>query len=126
MQSTKKGSADRDFVLHVQFIFSPTGDRLAVSVGDLLLLGDLTVTPPRSIQLSSNQNFVKPFAFSPDGKTLAGSVGNKVVLWNVDFDSWVKQACLIANRNLTSAEWAHFLPNDPNNSLTCKNLQPRP
>ena len=105
------------------FIFSSTGSTLAVSVGDVLLLGDLTVNPPGSIQLSSNEPFVKAYAFSPDEKTLAGSYGKQVVLWNVDFDSWVEHACRIANRNLTPREWSHFLPDEPYR-LTCKNLQP--
>jgi hypothetical protein len=32
------------------------------------------------------------------------------VLWHVDPDSRLKVACTIAGRNLTSAEWLHYLP----------------
>lgn len=101
------------------FIFSSTGSALAVSVGNVLLLGDLTANPPGSIQLSSNEAFVKASAFSPDEKTLVGTYGKQVVLWNVDFDSWMAHACRIANRNLTQREWSHFLHDEPYR-LTCK------
>jgi hypothetical protein len=32
------------------------------------------------------------------------------LLWNVDPHSWLKIACTIAGRNLTRAEWQHYLP----------------
>lgn len=35
------------------------------------------------------------------------------VLWNVDPTSWSAQACQVANRNFTRAEWRAYLPNRP-------------
>ena len=32
------------------------------------------------------------------------------VIWNIDPASWKRQACRVANRNLTPAEWHDFLP----------------
>lgn len=118
-QGPTRGFSDLD-----PFIFSSTGSSLAVSIGNVLFLGDLTVDPPRSIQLSSNEG-VKAYSFSPDEKILAGTYGKRVVLWNVDFDSWVDHACRIANRNLTAQEWSHFLPDEPYRQ-TCNNLQQDP
>jgi WD40 repeat protein len=49
--------------------------------------------------------------FFPDGKhvisTFADGTG---VIWNVDPAAWAAQACTVAHRNLTRAEWRDFLP----------------
>ena len=45
-------------------------------------------------------------AFTPDGGRLAtGHSHGKVVLWDVDVDSWPRRACEIANRNFSREEW---------------------
>ncbi|HEY6489462.1 MAG TPA: TIR domain-containing protein [Terracidiphilus sp.] len=43
-------------------------------------------------------------------KGILASVGEKdsIVLWNLNFNDWVSQACRIANRNLTTKEWGTF------------------
>jgi WD40 repeat protein len=45
-------------------------------------------------------------AFSPDGRVLATGEGGSLRIWDLDVESWLAMACRIANRNLTSAEWA--------------------
>jgi len=31
-------------------------------------------------------------------------------VWDIDPESWKQRACALANRTLTPAEWAEFLP----------------
>ena len=52
--------------------------------------------------------------YFPDGKQVAAAFWNGTgVVWNVDPQAWAAQACRIANRNLTRAEWHDFLPERP-------------
>jgi hypothetical protein len=62
-----------------------------------------------------------PVGTSPDGYISVNGPGTLFaettnvdpLLWHVDPNSWVKIACTIAGRNLTSAEWHHYLPHRP-------------
>jgi len=48
-------------------------------------------------------------AFNPaDRGMLASSIGNTVILWNIDSATLKKQACRIANRNLSFSEWQQY------------------
>jgi WD40 repeat protein/DNA-binding SARP family transcriptional activator len=52
--------------------------------------------------------------YFPNGKQIAAAFWNgNGVLWNVDPQAWAAQACRIANRSLTRAEWRDFLPQRP-------------
>jgi WD40 repeat protein len=52
--------------------------------------------------------------FFPDGKQIAATFWDgKGMVWNVDPQAWAAQACRIAHRNLTRAEWHDFLPQRP-------------
>jgi WD40 repeat protein/DNA-binding SARP family transcriptional activator len=52
--------------------------------------------------------------YFPNGKQIAATFWNgNGVVWNVDPKTWAAQACRIANRNLTRAEWRDFLPQRP-------------
>jgi len=42
--------------------------------------------------------------------TFAETTDRDPLLWHVDPGRWMKIACTIAGRNLTSAEWQHYLP----------------
>jgi WD40 repeat protein/DNA-binding SARP family transcriptional activator len=46
-------------------------------------------------------------------KIAVGSYDGKVVVVDVDPNSWQRTACRIAGRNLTRAEWAQYLPGRP-------------
>jgi hypothetical protein len=35
------------------------------------------------------------------------------MLWDVDTKNWLKQACQIAGRNFTPAEWQYYLKDEP-------------
>jgi WD40 repeat protein len=49
--------------------------------------------------------------FFPDGKHVIAMFGDGTgVVWNVDPAVWEEQACRVAHRDLTRAEWRDFLP----------------
>lgn len=51
-----------------------------------------------------------PIAVDGPGTMFAETTRLDPILWHVDPGSWLKLACTIAGRNLTSAEWRHYLP----------------
>jgi WD40 repeat protein len=62
-------------------------------------------------------------AFSGDGKRLAsGSAPDSIFVWDVDPSAWEREACRIANRNLSAAEWERYLGADVVYRCTCPGL----
>ena len=66
-------------------------------------------------------------AFAADGRTLAsglarGARGGGIVLWDVAPNSWARQACRIANRNLSWEEWQTYVGPDVPYHRTCPDL----
>jgi hypothetical protein len=51
----------------------------------------------------------------------SGGWDNAVRLWDMNLESWTSNACRIANRNLSHAEWERYFPNQPYHK-TCPNL----
>src|SRR5208282_2948153 len=52
-------------------------------------------------------------AFSNDSKLLGVSgPDGTVLIWNLDEKSWTSQACAIAGRDLTQAEWDQYVPGE--------------
>lgn len=72
--------------------------------------------------LSPQQQSVHSISFAPGGGTLA-SVGedNSIIFWDLDEEDWNRQACRLANRNLTPAEWSTYLGKRPYRE-TCPGL----
>ncbi len=55
-------------------------------------------------------DWVMDVEFSPDGKTLAsGGRDGQLLRWTFDVNDWIRQACEIANRELTADERASYL-----------------
>jgi WD40 repeat protein len=53
-------------------------------------------------------------ALSRDGRTLAAvGADTRVLLWDLDVDSWRARLCALAGRNLRGEEWREFLPDRP-------------
>ena len=91
------------------------------------------ITGSNSRQLSLNVEGVNPFlgyaahdaniielAISPDGTKLISKddediskIDGNIRIWDLDVNSWLEKACIRAGRNLTSNEWALYLPFEP-------------
>jgi WD40 repeat protein/class 3 adenylate cyclase len=56
---------------------------------------------------------------SPDGKALLTFDGTRMMRWDIDQTTWASTACAAAGRNLTRAEWDHYLPNGGPFRATC-------
>jgi WD40 repeat protein len=62
---------------------------------------------------TGEQSLAVPF-FTPDGThVIAAQDDGHAFLWDIRPASLVRQACRVAGRRLTRAEWAEFLPGRP-------------
>jgi WD40 repeat protein len=92
--------------------FSPDGQLLSTARGDgrLLLFDAATgeaIGTPLTIAAAMS-------GFAPDGNSvLIFDRGGGVHRWDIDPRSWVRGACSIAGRDLTSDEWQRYLPGRP-------------
>jgi len=75
------------------------------------------------IDLDSQQKAMNHIVFEPQ-KAILASVGedDSITLWDIDFESWAKRACRIANRNLTLKEWNTYIGSRPYKK-TCPEIQ---
>ena len=71
------------------------------------------------VRTSATTGYVASVAFSPDSRTIAAGFrgggngdGHRVVLCNVDLESWRRLAGQIANRNFTQNEWRKYFPEE--------------
>jgi WD40 repeat protein len=80
--------------------------------------GGQPVGPP----LIGHTNDVNSVAWGPDGRSLvSGSWDDTLILWRVNSTPWQQHACNIANRNLSTTEWAEFIGNSYEYKLLCPN-----
>ena len=61
---------------------------------------------------------IDPMAVNAQGTMFAEATDRDPILWHVEPGNWLQLACSIAGRNLTSAEWQHYLP-DRTYQRTC-------
>lgn len=103
--------------------YSPDGKTL-VSVGDdrNVTLWDVR-TGVVKVQLKGHEAKVQAVAFSPKNPFLIATAARDKTIrfWDIDLLQWRKDACEIANRNLTCGEWNTFVGTDIPYQRTCKN-----
>jgi WD40 repeat protein/DNA-binding SARP family transcriptional activator/energy-coupling factor transporter ATP-binding protein EcfA2 len=87
--------------------FSPDGSTLAsLGFDGQLVLADAETGTPRARFRPGAANLAAGLGFAPDGHTvLVAYKDGAVVSFDTDPDAWVRHACTVAGRNLTSDEW---------------------
>jgi WD40 repeat protein len=106
--------------------YSPSGRYLAS--GDRngkVLVWDMLTRKAMELTTLGNQQesvIVPTVIFSPDEQTLTAVYRDgRVLRWDFDLDSWIRQACQRVNRNLTESEWRQFFGVEPYQA-TCPEL----
>jgi len=94
--------------------FDPTSHRLLTTGEDgNIRLWDLTDDKLIGAPLPGGSGLGRA-VFYPDGRhVIAVYPSGAGIVWNLDPSSWRSQACRVARRNLTRAEWRDFLPQQP-------------
>jgi WD40 repeat protein len=103
---------DRALLLSVEAVAAYRGKPTAEAREALLRA--LQKSPQLLRYLHAHKDMVLSLAFSPDGQTLASGSNNITIrLLDVDLQSSLNRACALANRNLKSNEWKHYMGNRP-------------
>jgi len=104
-----------------QVDFSPDGQTLAsAGCAELTTRGNCAQGEVRLWDVATGRQLGQSFTghndvawaitFNADGDKLASAGRDgSIILWDLNPESWMQQACDIANRNLTEAEWQQYL-----------------
>jgi WD40 repeat protein len=93
---------------------SPDGARIAaVSRDGALRLWDRSTGRAIGPPLQAHDVHTLGIAWLDEDRLLTGSLGGSIVAWDMAPEDWVDRACELAGRDLTRAEWARYLPDQP-------------
>jgi WD40 repeat protein len=110
-----------DTVAITSLAFDPTGRRFATAgSGDgAIKLWFTTGLQQEGPRLASDPGATSAVGFEPGGKALV-AVDNHggAFAWPASLTAWQQDACAVAGRNLTRAEWAQFV-GDPRYTSVC-------
>ena len=95
--------------------FSPDETTLATGSRDGgIILWDLgTGRALGSPLVGGNEGWVMALAYAADGEHLLAASTTRVTRWDAGLTSWRENACTLAGRDLSSEEWARYLPDLP-------------
>ena len=97
----------------VQLAISPDGRLLAVAAADgTAAVWDLRTRTRLGESFTVLPAIIPAVAFKPDGRLIVGEVVSAIE-WPLDRPTLQRFACQIAGRDITRAEWADVLPNQP-------------
>jgi WD40 repeat protein/energy-coupling factor transporter ATP-binding protein EcfA2 len=136
------GRAFTGYATDIKKVFFTPDDETLVSAATMnadnkiynVFLWDVATRQIIGLPITAHTGNLADLAISPDGLTLAsagsdkpngqrGSGGSekRLLLWDIKVESWIRNACRVANRNLTRTEWERYFPNQPYRR-TCPNL----
>jgi class 3 adenylate cyclase/WD40 repeat protein len=95
-------------------VASPDGSRIAATSWDgALRLWDRASGRALAPPLAGHAAFTRAVAWTDPGHLLTGAFTGTVVSWDLAPQEWADRACALAGRDLTRAEWARHLPDEP-------------
>ncbi len=95
--------------------FTPDGSILiSGSQDNTVILWDMAQKLPLGKPLLGHTNFINALSMNPDGSSfITGGEDYQLIRWDIKLADWQNNACSIANRNLTPAEWERYFGNIP-------------
>ncbi|MCV6637653.1 hypothetical protein, partial [Candidatus Albibeggiatoa sp. nov. NOAA] len=103
-------------------ILSPDEKILASGVqGKTIRLWDVEAKKQIGKSIDASNIIAHTLSFISDYKLAAVNTNAEIQYWDLNPDSWLKQACSITNRNFSQAEWEKYIGNS-NHEKTCEDL----
>jgi WD40 repeat protein len=103
-------------------VFDPTGRLIATGGADgTTRLWDAATGNHFGATFPGFDNIWETAAFTPDGSRVVVVYSNgQAYVWPVTWQAWAAQACSVAGRDLTRAEWTTLIPDRPYEPV-CRN-----
>jgi WD40 repeat protein len=106
--------------LVISLAFSPDNRFLATAGEDgKVVLWDVPTHQPVGGPFTGVGDEIQGLAFRPHHSELAVLGNTRMLVWDVDENSWRKTACWLVNRNLSHDEWSKFLGAQTPYTQTC-------